>query len=65
MSRRIGAEMCRGSLAPRRKSYTDSSDRVTLTSVTVGNTPQAFGEFIQKETIKCAAGIKAAGIKAD
>lgn len=31
----------------------------------VGNTPRAFGEFIQKETIKWAAVIKAARIKAD
>ncbi len=31
----------------------------------VGNTPKAFGEFIQKETIKWAAVVKAAGIKVD
>jgi tripartite-type tricarboxylate transporter receptor subunit TctC len=31
----------------------------------VGNTPKAFGEFIQKETIKWAGVIKAAGIRAD
>ena len=31
----------------------------------VGNTPKAFGEFIQKETTKWATVIKAAGIKAD
>ena len=31
----------------------------------VGNTPKAFGEFIQKETIKWAGVIKAAGIKVD
>jgi tripartite-type tricarboxylate transporter receptor subunit TctC len=31
----------------------------------VGNTPKAFGEFIQKQTIKWAAVIEAAGIKVD
>ena len=31
----------------------------------VGNTPKAFGEFMEKETIKWAGVIKAAGIKVD
>ena len=31
----------------------------------VGNTPRAFGEFIQKETVKWAAVIKAARINVD
>jgi len=31
----------------------------------VGNTPQAFDEFIQKDTIKWAAVIKAARIRVD
>lgn len=34
-------------------------------AIVVGNTPKAFGEFIQKETTKWAAVIKAAGIKVE
>jgi tripartite-type tricarboxylate transporter receptor subunit TctC len=44
----------------------DTRSRISASGAeVVGNTPRAFGEFIQKETIKWAAVIKAAGIKVD
>lgn len=45
---------------------TDTRSRISANGAeVVGNTPKAFGEFIRKETIKWAAVIKAARIKAD
>jgi len=45
---------------------TDARSRFSASgAVVVGNTPKAFGEFIQKETIKWAAVIKSAKIKVD
>lgn len=44
----------------------DARSRISANGAeVVGNTPKAFGEFIQKETVKWAAVVKAARIKVD